>query len=97
MKATEVVSERHELGDGVVAELVIWEVSPPVRGSTHGYKYRLALVASDVCVLRYDNEAGKGDHRHLGSRQLPYVFVDRWNLETDFWEDVTEWLRRNER
>lgn len=27
-------------------------------------KYSLARVADGACVLRYDNEAGKGDHRH---------------------------------
>ena len=26
-----------------------------------GYKYRMALIEAGVCVLRYDNEAGKGD------------------------------------
>lgn len=27
------------------------------------------------CVLRYDNEAGKGDHKHVGEEELPYVFT----------------------
>jgi Family of unknown function (DUF6516) len=30
------------------------------------FKYRLALVADGICVLRYDNETGKNDHRHRG-------------------------------
>jgi hypothetical protein len=38
-----------------------------VRGSRHQYKYRLVLVVNDDCVLRYDNEAGKGDHKHVGA------------------------------
>ena len=25
----------------------------------HGFKYRLALVADGICVLRYDNESGE--------------------------------------
>jgi hypothetical protein len=32
----------------------------------HELWYRLALVVGGKCVLRYDNEAGKGDHRHVG-------------------------------
>ena len=28
-----------------------------------------------VCVLRYDNEAGKGDHRHIGSEETPYTLT----------------------
>lgn len=52
-------------------ELVIWRVPDPVRGSAHGLEYRLALVVDGVCVLRYDNEAGKGDHKHVGEREMP--------------------------
>jgi hypothetical protein len=66
----------------------------PVRGSAHLYKYRLALIVDDVCVLRYDNEAGKGDHKHLGNRQLAYDFRSVDDLQIDFWKDVEEWLIR---
>jgi hypothetical protein len=83
---------KFELGVDITAELVIWELPTPVRGSRHNFKYRLALIASGVCVLRYDNEAGKGDHRHLGDREFPYDFVDPDQLEVDFWEDVQRWL-----
>ena len=37
-----------------------------MRGSTHDYKYALAYVVAGQCVIRYDNEAGKGDHKHFG-------------------------------
>jgi len=50
----------------------------PVRGSRHSYKYRFALIVNDVCVMRYDNEAGKGDHRHAGSQEFSYDSED-WN------------------
>jgi Family of unknown function (DUF6516) len=48
---------------------VVWRVPEPVRGSRHGFKYRLALVSEETCVLRYDNEAGKGEHKHVGDRK----------------------------
>ena len=83
---------KFELGVGITAEIVIWELPTPARGSRHSFKYRLALIADGVCVLRYDNEAGKGDHRHLGNRELAYDFVDADQLEVDFWEDVQRWL-----
>jgi hypothetical protein len=57
------------------------------------YKYRLALLNGGDCVLRYDNEAGKGDHRHLGSRELPYEFRDPDQLQVDFWTEVGEWMK----
>lgn len=41
----------------------------------HSLKYRLAYVVEGECVLRYDNEAGKGDHRHVGTNETPYAFV----------------------
>jgi predicted transcriptional regulator len=60
----------------------------------HSFKYSLALVEKRVNVLRYDNEAGKGDHRHVGRREFAYRFVDLEELKIDFWKDVEEWLKR---
>jgi len=70
MKAELLLKERHALPGDAVAELVIWRVPTPIKGCSHPYKYRLALVANGVCVLRYDNETGKGDHRHVGRLEL---------------------------
>jgi predicted transcriptional regulator len=47
-----------------------------------------------VNVLRYDNEAGKGDHRHIGRREFAYDFVDLDQLKVDFWRDVEEWQKQ---
>ena len=57
-----------------------------MRGSIHRFKYRLALVADSVCVLRYDNEAGKGDHRHIGRVEKLYKFVDPETIISRFLE-----------
>lgn len=89
--------ERLGVGDGVTADIVIWKVPIPLRGSVHRFKYRLALVADGVCVLRYDNEAGKGDHRHVGGREFAYDFQDVEQLQVDFWTEVDEWLSKNRR
>jgi hypothetical protein len=45
-------------------------------------------------VLRYDNEAGKGDHKHVANREVVYRFVDLTTLQTDFWNDVEVWRAR---
>lgn len=50
----------------------------------HPYKYRLAFIVADECVLRYDNESGKGDHRHAKSTELKYVFESPEKLVEDF-------------
>ena len=82
------------VGDGAVVEAVIWHLPAPLHGSEHRYKYRLALIVDGVCVLRYDNELGKGDHKHLGNRQVPYDFRSPADLQVDFWTDVSEWMAR---
>lgn len=91
MKACLLLKERRDLGDNAFTELVVWEVPAPVLGSAHGYKYRLALVVNGVCVLRYDNEAGKGDHRHIGDEETAYCFTSPTALFDDFMADVARW------
>jgi hypothetical protein len=97
MRAVPVLEEVLLVSEGVQVELVAWLLPAPSRGSEHGFKYRLALIVDGTCVLRYDNEAGKGDHRHLGSQQHAYRFIDLQELKVDFWKDVDEWLRRKGR
>lgn len=91
MKAVLLHDERRQLGDEVFAELRLWRVPRSVPGSQHDLKYALALVVSGTCVLRYDNEAGKGDHRHIGDREAPYCYSTLEQLLTDFWSDVNQW------
>jgi hypothetical protein len=44
-----------------------------------------------VCVLRFDNETGKGDHKHAGEREVAYAFKDLDQLVTDFWNEIERW------
>ena len=91
MKAELLLHERHQLRENAFVELRIWRVPSAVRGSAHIYKYSLAYVVSGRCVLRYDNEAGKGDHRHVGDAETPYEFTSPDQLLADFWSDVDRW------
>ena len=93
MAAEMLLDERHVLSEPAFAELVVWRVPAPVRGSEHEYRYRLALVVDGECVMRYDNEAGKGDHRHVGDKEYEYQFEDAEKLLADFWTDVEEMLK----
>jgi hypothetical protein len=88
MKSRLIQKRRIQLSDTSFTEVVIWQVPEPVSGSSHGYKYRLVCVVDEVCVLRYDNEAGKGDHKHLGEREVLYNFTTLEQLVEDFWADV---------
>lgn len=69
-------------------EGVIWKVPGPVLPAQHGYKYRLVYVVNGERVVGYDNERGKGDHRHVGGRETAYRFVDVPSLINDFIKDV---------
>ncbi len=61
---------------------------PPVQGSTHAFKYRLAYLVNGTCVVRYDNQSGKGDHRHFNTRERPYTFETPKKLRADFQADM---------
>jgi hypothetical protein len=58
VKAELLMRERLVLSRRTFVEIVIWRVPQAARSSTHPYKYRLAYIANQRCVLRFDNEAG---------------------------------------
>ena len=91
MKAILLLNERHPVSENVFVEMVVWRLPSSVLGSKHEFKYRLALVVDGTCVLRYDNEAGKGDHKHLCENEMPYEFTTPKALLEDFWSDVDNW------
>jgi Family of unknown function (DUF6516) len=95
MKATLVARTRIVYTECAFAELVLWKLSSPVPGSAHAFKYRLAYVVDGVCVLRYDNESGKGDHRHFGAQESAYSFTTPEALLAAFEQDMTRWNRDN--
>ena len=90
MKAELLMRERRVLEVGFI-EVIVWGLPEPLSGSTHSFKYRLAYVVEGECVLRYDNESGKGDHRHMGGKETTYVFISVDQLLDDFLADVARW------
>jgi hypothetical protein len=48
-----------------------------------------------VCVVRYDNEVGKGDHRHFNGKESTYNFKTPDKLIADFKRDIARWNREN--
>jgi len=88
VKAINHIDERIILSANTFVEVVVWEVSESLEGSEHQYRYRLALVIKGECVMRYDNESGKGDHKHIGNKESDYNFTDIDRLLADFWNEV---------
>lgn len=77
--------------DGSIVEIVIWEVPQPVVPCSHRFKYRLYYGAAGVSRVRYDNERGKGDHRHIDEQEGEYEFKSVEQLLDDFRSDVERW------
>ena len=88
MKATRVFYDRMEYADGAIVEMVIWLVPQPVEGSAHRLKYSLFYGRPGERLVGYDNERGKGDHKHFVDREEPYPFTTPEALVSDFLADV---------
>ena len=95
MKAVELLRTRIIFSETAFAELVLWQLPRIIPGSTHNFKYRLAYVVAGECVLRYDNETGKGDHRHYGVKEARYTFLSPSQLIADFQADIARWNNEN--
>lgn len=91
MPAVLIAKAKEIRDDGSIVEMVIWELSEPLTPSTHRYKYRLYFGAAGADRVRYDNERGKGDHRHLGEQEENYLFTTLEQLLADFERDVNDW------
>lgn len=92
MKAIKLFHTKDAYGDGFV-EVMIWQVPQPVPPSEHPYKYRLVYIVNGQRVVGYDNERGKGDHKHVNDREEPYHFVNPYQLMADFMSDIQETRR----
>ena len=95
MKATLIARTRIVYSTHSFAELVLWRVPKPVPGSAPEFKYRLAYVVDSVCVVRYDNEIGKGHHRHFGVAENTYKFSTPERLMVDSQKNIARWNDEN--
>ena len=71
-------------------ELKLWQVPKSVPGSTHSFKYSLFYGRAGQRLVAYDNETGKGDHRHYADKQDTYVFTTFRQMLVDFLNDVRQ-------
>lgn len=78
---------------GNLVEMKLWSV-PVTEHTPYGVKYSLVYIVNGERVVGYDNERGKGDHKHIGGAETPYIFVDIDVLVNDFANDVEEFIRR---
>jgi hypothetical protein len=95
MDAELLFHQRIDYHDGAIVEMVFWRVPTAVPPSTHGLKYSLFYGRPEVREVGYDNEHGKGDHRHFRDVESPYKFSTVEQLMSDFWSDV--WALRGDK
>src|SRR5713226_1958666 len=88
-KAILLYRQRFLYGDGSIREMVLWRLPGASRERPHSLKYRLYYATAEgLCLVRYDNETGKGDHRHFRGREERYRFRSVEALVTDFLADI---------
>ncbi len=88
MKA-ELIYRNKIIKEGSITEMVIWKLPQKTIDRPHGIKYRLYHGdKTGKCIVRYDNESGKGDHKHLAKKEMPYQFISVEKLMQDFILDV---------
>lgn len=89
-KAKQIINRKFRYDDGAIREMIVWQLPESVLGSEHTYKYSFFYGKDGERIVGYDNERGKGDHKHLGEIQHPYTFIDIQQLVNDFYDDVKE-------
>ncbi len=90
MKAKLLFSDKYVFKDGAIREMIIWQLPGIDAERLHGLKYRLYYGNPDQCLVRYDNERGKGDHRHYGNSEEAYPWVSVQQLIADFKADIEQ-------
>jgi len=86
-----VLHEKFVRDDGAIVELVVWQLPRATPERPLALKYRLYFGRSGKCLVRYDNETGKGDHRHIRGKETPYRFVSLAKLRHDFESDMRKY------
>ena len=89
-KATLILNSKTILEDGLLIQRKIWQLASPDSIHKHGFKYSLYCGNSGVTIVRYDNESGKGDHKHVGKAEVEivYLYKSLQQLLTDFVSDI---------
>lgn len=91
MKAVLITQFKDIAANGDIIEMVVWHVPTPVPPTTHHYKYRLVYIVDNKRVVGFDNERGKGDHKHWNDAEYPYAFNNIETLIEDFLLEVDKW------
>ena len=87
-KAELLFHQRIVYDDGAIIEMKLWHIPSPLPPAAHNLKYSLFYGRPGVREIGYDNERGKGDHRHFRDVETAYKFDTVTRLIADFLSDV---------
>jgi len=85
-----IFEDKQVLENGSIVEMRIWRVPSPVPPATHLFKYSLFYGRPGELAVLFDNERGKGDHKHIGEVEVAYRFESPEQLIEDFEAPVRE-------
>ena len=88
MKAKRIFYDKAVLPDSCVVEMTIWQLPQATLERPHGLKYSLFYGRGGQRIVGYDNERGKGDHKHLLDVETRYRFVSVETMVADFLADI---------
>jgi hypothetical protein len=88
MVARLIENQKLTLDDGSIIQIKIWRLPDVTVERPHGLKYSLFYGRPGERIIGYDNETGKGDHRHYREREESYRFTTFEALILDFMNDV---------
>lgn len=92
MKADLLYSQKDIKGE-YIRQMIVWRLEKPVLGCSHCFKYRFYFGTNDgTCLVRYDNERGKGDHKHIDGKEVSYLFKGLKQLFSDFSADIEQFM-----
>ncbi|MEA1935081.1 MAG: DUF6516 family protein, partial [Thermodesulfobacteriota bacterium] len=94
MKAKLIYHVKEITLNGDILEIKIWQI-PKSKDKPHGFKYSFAYIRRGKRLFGYDNAERKGDHKHVGNREIPYQFKSVDQLFADFHRDIIN-LREKE-
>jgi Family of unknown function (DUF6516) len=88
VKATLRLHAKKEYASGEIVEMTVWQLPTADLERPHGLKYSLFYGREGQRIVGYDNERGKGDHRHILDTEEEYVFTSVENLVADFLQTI---------
>ena len=87
-KAEKIVDVHNVFDDGSFMVIRVWRVVDPVPPSPHQFKYSFFYGRPGERLVLFDNERGKGDHKHIREVESSYTFEGVEKLTADFLNEV---------